>query len=86
MNRNTAENKCRPFQWRYLFICLFTFDYKALFVWVKDRTCIKIAISAFAASTFLNQFLVLFCYVYLLKSLLGNKTICQSMRKLPCAV
>ena len=63
-NRNKAENKCSSLQQRYLFICVF--DYKALFVCVKDRTCLRMAISAYYFR-FLNQFLVS-CFVYLSKT------------------
>lgn len=31
----------------YLFICLFTFNYRALFLCLKDRTCLRIAILAY---------------------------------------
>ena len=58
-NRNKAENKCSSLQQRYLFICLF--DYKALFVCLKDKQYQPIP------STFLDQVLVS-CFVYLLNS------------------
>ena len=63
-NRNKAENKCSSLQYRYSFICLFICNYKALFVCVKDRTCLRRAIPAPTASTFLDHFwcLVLFTY------------------------
>ena len=41
---------------------LFMFNYKVLFIWVKERACLKIAIPAYC----FNIFGVLFCY--LLKS------------------
>ena len=47
-----------------LFISLFIFNYRALFVCVKDRICLRIAIPA-TASTFLDQLWVS-CFVYLL--------------------
>ena len=42
-NRNKAENKLISLQWRYLFIylCLFIFGYRALFVCVKDKTGLR---------------------------------------------
>ena len=72
-NRNKAENKCSSLQWRYLLICLFIFDYKALFVCVKDRTCLRIAIPDYCFNIFGSIFGVLFCL--LIKKLLGCKTI-----------
>ena len=60
-NRNNIENKWDSLQLRYLFICLFIFDYKALFVCVKDRVCIRIAIPAYCFNIFGSMFGVLFC-------------------------
>ena len=58
-NTNKAENKCSSLQQRYLFICLF--DCKALFVCVKDETCLGMAIPAYCFIIFESTFGVLFC-------------------------
>ena len=58
-NRNTAENKCISLQ--YLFICLFIFDYMALFLRVKDMTCLRIKIPAYSCNIFGSIFGVLLC-------------------------
>ena len=58
---------------RGIYLCFFIFDYKALFVCVKDRTCLRIAISAYCFNIFGSIFGVLFCL--LIKKLLGCKTI-----------
>ena len=68
-----------------VFICLFMFDYKVLLVCVKDRTCLRIAISAYCFNIFGSIFGVLFCLLTK-KLILGCKTIWQGMRKFPCAV
>ena len=58
-NRNKAENKCSSLQWRYLLICLF--DCKALFVCVKDRKCLRMAIPAYCFIIFGSTFGASFC-------------------------
>ena len=58
-NRNKAENKCSSLQQRYLFICLF--DYKALFVCLKDRTCLRMAIPAYFFNIFGSIFGAFIC-------------------------
>ena len=71
-----------------VFIYLFTvfiFNSKPLFVCVKDRVCLKVAIPAYCFNIFGSIFGVLFCLL-IKKLILGSKTIWQSMRKLPCAV
>ena len=47
----------------YLFICLFIFDYRALFVCVKYRTCLTMSGQP-TALPFVDQFSVS-CFVYL---------------------
>ena len=84
-DRNKAENKCSSLQQRYLFICLFTFNYKALLVCVKDKTCLRTAIPAYCFNIFGSIFGVLF-RLLIKKLILGCKTIWQRMRKFPCAV
>ena len=69
----------------YLFTCLFMFDHRALFVYVKDRTCLRIAKPAYSFNISRSILCVLFCLL-IRKLVLGSKTICQSMRKVPCAV
>ena len=66
-----------------VFICLFIFDYKALFVCVKDRTCLRIAIPVYCFNIFGSIFVVLFSLL-IKKLILGNKTTWQSMRNFPC--
>ena len=39
-----------------VFVCLSIFNYKALFVCVKDRTCLKIAIPAYCFNIFGSGF------------------------------
>ena len=58
-NRSKADNKCSSLQQRYLFICLF--DYKALFVCVKDKTCLRTGIPSYCLKIFGAIFGVLFC-------------------------
>ena len=70
---------------RGMYLCLFIFDYKALLVCVKDRTCLRMAIPAYCFNIFGSVFIVLFC-LYIKKLILGCKTVWQSMRKSPCAV
>ena len=84
-NRNKAENKCSSLHQKYLFICLFIFDYKARFVCVKDRPCLRIAITDYCFNIFGSIFSVLFCLL-VKKSILGCKTVWQSMIKFPCPV
>ena len=67
------------------FFCLFIFDYKARFVCVKCKTCLRIAILAYCFNIFGSIFGVLFC-LHIKKLILGCKSIWQSMRKFPCAV
>ena len=71
-NGNKAENKRSLLQKRYLFICLF--DYKALLVCVKDRTCLRMAIPAYCFSMFGSIFGALFCLLTK-KLILGCDTI-----------
>ena len=46
-------------------ICLSIFDYKPLFVCVKDRACLRIAIPAYCFNIFGSFFGILFCILYL---------------------
>ena len=62
----------------YLFT-LFTFNSKTLFVCVKSRVCLKVAIPVYF-NIFGSIFGVLFCLL-IKKLILGCKTISQSMRK-----
>ena len=78
-NRNKAENKCSSLQQRYLFICLF--DYKALFVCLKDRICPRMAIPVYCFNIFGSVFGVLFCLL-IKKLILGCKTLWQIMRQI----
>ena len=64
---------------RGMYLCLFIFDYKALLVCVKDRTCLRIAIVAYCFNIFGSISSVLFCLL-IKKLILGCKTIWQSMR------
>ena len=71
-----------------VFIYLFTvfiFNSKPLFVCVKDRVCLKVAIPAYCFNFSGSIFGGLFCLL-IKKLILGSKTILQSMRKFPCAV
>ena len=43
------------------YFCLLIFDYKTLFVCVKDRTCLRIPIPAYCFNNFGSIFGVLFC-------------------------
>ena len=83
--KNRARNKCSSLQQRYLFICLFIFVYKSMFVCVKDRTCLRIAIPAYCFNLFGSIFCVLFC-LFFEKLIKGSKTTWQSMKKFPCTV
>ena len=58
-NRNKAENKCSSLQQRYLFTCFFGF--KAFLVCIKDRTYLRMAITAYCFSIFGSIFGALFC-------------------------
>ena len=68
----------------YLFT-VFTFNHKVLFICVKDRASLKIAIPAYCFNIFGSIFGVLFCLL-LQKLILGSKTIWESLTKFPCAV
>ena len=57
----------------YLFT-VYIFNYKALFVCVKDRVCLKVEISAYCFHIFGSLFGVLFCLL-IKKLILGSKTI-----------
>ena len=66
-------------------ITVFIFNYKALFVFVKDSACLKTAIPAYC----FNIFGSIFGFLFLLlnkKLILAGKTIWQNKRKFPCAV
>ena len=65
----------------YLFTCLFIFDCRALFVYIKDRNRIQIPAYCFRKSTFG----VLLC-LFIRKLILGSKTTWQSMRNFQYAV
>ena len=56
-----------------------------LYVCVKDRTCLRIAVPAYYFNIFGSIFGVLFCLL-LKKLILGSKTIWQSVRKFLCAI
>ena len=64
-------------------LCLF--DYKALLVCVKDRTCLRMAIPAYCFSIFGSIFGALFC-LHIKNLILECDTIWQSMRKFLRAV
>ena len=55
------------------------FDYRALFLCVKSRTCLRITIPAYCLNICGSIFGVLLCLLYS-KLILGSKTIWQSMR------
>ena len=76
-NRNKIESECSSLRQSYLFICLF--DYKALFVCVKDGTCIRMEITAYCFNIFGSVFGALFCLL-MKKLILGCETIRKSMR------
>ena len=69
----------------FIFLRLFMFDYRALFICVTDRTFPKIAKPAYCFNIFRPTFGLLFCLLDR-KLILGSKPICQTMRKSPCAV
>ena len=56
------------------FIAVFIFNYKALFVCVKDRAFLKIAIPSYGFNNFESTFGVLSCLL-IKKIILGSKTI-----------
>ena len=64
---------------RGIYLCLFIFYYKALHAWVKERTCLRIAIPAYC-------FVVgaLFCVFKNL--IIWSKTIWQTLKEYPWAV
>ena len=66
-NRNKAENKCSSLHFSrgiYLSVYFrFIFDHKALFVSLKDRTCLRIAIPAYCLNIFGSIFGVLFSFL-----------------------
>ena len=68
---------------RGIYLCLF--DYKAMFVCVKDRTRLRMAIPACCFNIFGSIFDVLY-YLLLTKLILWCKTIWQSLRKFLWAV
>ena len=70
---------------RRIYLRLSTFDYRALFVFVKDRRCLRIAMPAYYFNNCGSTFDFLFCFIDG-KLILGSKTIWQSMEKFPCAV
>ena len=86
--RNKPENKCTSQQQRYLFIYLqylYLFNYKALFVCVKDSAYLKTAIPTYCFNIFGSIFGVLFSLL-IKKLILESKTIWQSMRTFSRAV
>ena len=70
---------------RRIYLRLSTFDYRALFVYVKDRRCVRIAMPAYCFNNCGSTFDFLFCLLDG-KLILSSKTIWQSMEKFPCAV
>ena len=68
---------------RGIYLCLF--DYNDLFVCVKNRTCLRMAIPAYCFNIFGSSFGVLF-YLLIKKLILECKSIWQSMRKFLWAV
>ena len=69
----------------FIFLRLFIFDYRALFVCVTDRTYLRIAIPTYCCNIFRSTFGLLF-YLLDRKLILGSKPIWQNMRKFSCAV
>lgn len=55
------------------------FDYRALFLCAKSRTCLRITIPAYCLNICGSIFGVLLCLLYS-KLILGSKTISQNMR------
>ena len=63
-----------------IYSCLFIFYYKALHTWVKERTCLRIAIPAYC-------FVVGALFCVLIKNLIiWSKTTWQTMKEYPWAV
>ena len=71
-------------QANFCWVFFFIFDYKVLFVCVKDKTCLRMAIPAHYFNIFGSIFGVLFCLI-IKKLIVGIKTIWKSVRKFPCA-
>ena len=61
------------------------FDYRALFVCVKDRTLLRVTILANCFNILRSIFGLLFCLLDR-KLILGSEPIWLTMRKFPCAV
>ena len=68
---------------RGIYLCIF--NYKSLFLCVKDRASLKVSIPAYCFNFFGSIFGVFF-FLLIIKWILGSKTIWQSMRKFLCAV
>ena len=64
----------------------FIFNSKALLFCVKDRVWLKVSIPAYSFIIFGSIFVGFFFGLLIKKSILGSKTIWQSMRKFPGAV
>ena len=45
----------------FIYLRLFIFDYRTMFVCVTDRTCLRIAIPAYCFNIFISTFVLLFC-------------------------
>ena len=84
-NKTKAENKCSSWQWGYLYISLSIFDYKALFLCVKYRTCLRIAMPGYCFNIFGSSFGFLFCLLIKM-CVLGSRSIWEGIRKVSCAV
>ena len=69
----------------FIYLRLFLFNYRALFVCVTDKTFLRIAIQAYRFKIFRSIFGLLFCLLDK-KLILRSKPIWQSMRKFSCAV
>ena len=61
-------------QVNFCWVFFFIFDYKVLFVCVKDKTCLRMAIPAHYFNIFGSIFGVLFCLI-IKKLIVGIKTI-----------
>ena len=59
----SRQNKFKSLQQKYLFIC-YLFDYKALFVCVKDKTWLRMAIQAYCFNIIGSIFGILFLFTY----------------------
>ena len=66
----------------YLYLII---KFSSVFFYLKDRTCLRIAIPIYCFNIFGSIFCVLFCLL-IKKLILGCKTIWQSMRKFPYPV